>query len=1429
MAFPLLDETTDKNGKPAQKTNQIPNGLDTETPHGILRRANRYIKVFADSNDQNGTLQATHDLGGRHFSLWIRPESDWSARSTAVPICEARIPQANATGEIQISSDGTVDQDGKQESQGDNSLQNYLGLFYDVSKELLVLTIAPPTIEHARDSGPAIAWDDPATPDIDERCLGLGKEPLAPNTAGLLYFNNLTCLRTDKKADWLAPRSLPGFGNALKNSSKPSPLLSVTDLIKSNRIVYLFSTRKPNSSAKGGKGYFQKGRWSHIQVLLGDTRPGGSGLIVDGIAGRDVLFGLAQPNASGSGGSGSSGTKTPAANVTCEMKSFGDHCTLPALPLISKVDVVAPGSSGSSGSKGTPNGTNNTQAPTVISATSGKELTQDYPNIQVASLNVHGTTINAEDLFPSRGMIRIGDEYIAYKEIKGNTFTDCVRGQRQNSNTGFDGIYNKIKVVPEDECVKVRWPRIQAHEPGSLVVPGGYRLDCEAASWATTGFDTGLGSMFRGGCTLADILPNGDPNLKAPPDEPNLTVNPYAFRIWTALPKTAQGTVTQDPNNQQNLLLWANGTGNSIPLDKSQGVPEQFPPEGVVKTHGKFFYYNNGGPVLDELKNVTPMIGWNVKPFIRLPVIDVSGISYNPDTSVSQRIIFLVSLRVSGPSPADPGRYSQFISYTDANNSWGEDHSRKNMLQLLDPLTGRIEWIWYRTIVTGASSFFLTTDDGWHIHNRGMMRTDFTGRQTSSLTVGGTGGGLSGSTVTTHLAPATTFPAGTLAIPVQTSFAANGLGHFLATGDVITFMPKDIHPRNASGVTAAKSLIARQMVVRYAAMDGYTPLADKGQAMPGNDVINEYFALAHFLPSDFSLACNYEILCGNGWSCSKDLSYPGNGEHYFGVDTDANGNTTQREIHHDNAPLSHDDLLGSCPPRLDLFSDNIFSSTFKPFLAQDVNADPSGANNKCTATLTFAAVDPVRSANSPSKTPLPLPVDCTIDALAAGSLVQECARVDMRGTITHWLSADGATALPGITTELSQLPCLIEARDATEAEWKMMNGKFSYVQPNPLNAFHTDTGLIQIGGEVFAWLKGSYTDHAASNKARLVARGLLGSAMVAHNPDEPFQILPIGPVALLDGTLGPQQWVRLDNGKDYYQQQALGFREFDAPLALMCKPDGSQAEVLSLIGSKRVEVAPLTYRWDYTTADWCRGLYNTPDTISWTGKVNLTGSGGAGGSSGKGGGSGGAGAGGGSQLQPVIIGWWPRYPSAMKKTPTTTNPGALYRSRLYGWVGFPHAMHGAWYWPALFASLQDKTDQNVASVTLLDNNSSDVFEVMAMALASNQDWTNAAKKAVRLNTGVNDSNLNAIFQDADEFNRAAEGAELRVFWRYKKPPSVAVVAPTTPTGPGTTSQPSPLLQQLVDMAEAGGTSPALGPVKFRCLAPTKVLAVEGER
>ncbi|MBA2479720.1 MAG: hypothetical protein H0V44_03580, partial [Planctomycetes bacterium] len=957
------------------------------------------------------------------------------------------------------------------------------------------------------------------------------------------------------------------------------------------------------------------------------------------------------------------------------------------------------------------------------------KITVSVPKILCDSSGaLSATQLTANDLLPRRGMVRIDDEYIAYESIAadGKSLVNCVRGQRQNTN-----IYDPID--PSQ-----LYPSTQAHRAGSLVVPGGYRLTVPKFVILP-----GTPNMiYRGGSVLAQDVTNGDTIPGA-----------NQWKVWGVVDSAQTPVVTVGPD-----YVLTRAAATDISLLAGSGVPLEFPVNGgviaIVGNQISYRYYKTRTG--NKLSGVQEIDSWNSVPAAppsptKAPPTDMSW-----PVPIPARI-YLVSVHVNGKDPTELGRYSQRAS--------------GNAVQLQDP-TGRIEWLGYDHILsekpvgTGTEGFFIESTGfgpGW----RGLQRTAFASKV--PVLVG------------------KAFATGSKALPVQTEIG--GPGHFVATGDVVTLMPRSLSLLPTSPVPF-------QMAVRYAAGDGYT-----GPGDDESDSKNEFFAFSDFIPdsvpgqspTDFSLlASAYEILCGTCWS-GFDLT-----------------------------PLDPLAQPRAYLPRLDLWS--------KTYL--------SGAAAADKAHLWFGS-----DATGTRKTNL------TIDCISAGKL---CANNSIGPT---WDGHDYNAANPsyGPNVVASGIERFFDGGNPTFTISGAATGMVAQATVPLFDFSLGKLGLVLIDGEVFAYQQlnepegsaiaaamvtlkadpnhtgiGIYT--AADIRvnglfAKLIARGLIdaGDGGLIHTiSDGPIILqdgtrrprrplleairLPLGPVLRLNDPLVARQWATLTDS-DIVPVPVM---KLNAPSAMFCTPAGKadEVELIQLIGQNRRATStgfppvpvPNPDEGKYTTVDWLKGLYNTKKR-TWT-----------------------------AADKAIVIGWWPRYASAMPQTPTKEH----YACRSYAWVGFPVTVYGGYFHAGLLGPFSDTglfgyRNERLADIKLSPDMSSysDAFEVEARALADAPDWAAVhwqAQDPVVLiapdpvaGTAGNSDATEAfstkdnclVFSDGGTpaVAKAVDGCEMRVSWRYAK---------TASSG-------------LKDIAGSGNRTPIIQSARIRYLAPVRILANERAR
>jgi hypothetical protein len=586
------------------------------------------------------------------------------------------------------------------------------------------------------------------------------------------------------------------------------------------------------------------------------------------------------------------------------------------------------------------------------------------------------------------------------------------------------------------------------------------------------------------------------------------------------------------------------------------------------------------------------------------------------------------------------------------------------------------------------------------------------------------------------------WPGTTTSILVLPVQTQQGRAARLESGDELTAVVNTV-----VGATDGKRREPIQVVVRHAARDGFPlDINDTGAAY---NVDETWFALTHRVPDDLRDEPQTWLI-GRGWS-GDDLS------------TDSNSPSRR----------------GSLPR--------------KALLAQ-----ASGP-----ARLFIGSADR-RTATSQ---------DVIIDDVCAGAMT---AISDGNVSGGGGVIAIAGSNVGGFSAADSELPITVLA---SVGIFQPVNGRANY-------------GLVQIDGEVFAYRRGS-----TANEGVLIARGLLGTAKAEHRlavatgavltavdggtrtvqPMLPAIALPMGPVAELCGPL-PQGGYAAGTANAGFDVIEIPYGDFyKDPLVFDTPQQDSYANDPHLItrppfvlihdptDNTKTEVTRLLSRPASTqrlTASWLRGLYGTSD-LSWTSipytpgtrvaswtpadpgaqPVTPQGSG---------------------ALNPIIIGWWPRFAPGL-----TGSPGAeALRCRSFAWAGFALRLSGSRFDPDMVPALT-QANGGVADIQVATDAG---CSLTATALAAEQgsgevfDWDNAWPERSVLSTGTNDK-LVRPFQWPRFQLREVDGAELRVHW--------------SATGSGSTP--------LERAADAAGRAPRLENIHLRCVAPARVLAVEEVR
>ncbi|TVR42336.1 MAG: hypothetical protein EA402_11905 [Planctomycetota bacterium] len=545
-------------------------------------------------------------------------------------------------------------------------------------------------------------------------------------------------------------------------------------------------------------------RWHHIHISIAHTRPGGQMIMVGGLVGRDVA---------GLGASAS--------------LQRGDHLTLPMMELAEDLP-----------------------APVLSNATGGGALNQGTLRLRQTAIHNH-LGLNARDLFPSRGTVLIGNEYLSYTGIdQDNTLTGVYRSLRANTNT-TSGSANNL------------WPVLEAHRIGSTVVPGSYR-------WRPSGG----GLLLRGETETLHAVPNGDPR----PSE----FSDFPWRLWATVsnnPNHHMAVPDQHahpyPGQHDDINVWIlrqdhtisinQGNGSSVSVSMAPNnrlqvaevhgsAQDDFPQRGIIAIVPGTVTFAN---VTDNMALFFHYDGWqrdgtggtflNLTPYEHPNLESLNRLRWNTQAAEPRppRVI-LLSLAVADVDEDHPWRA--------ITNETFFRQSGERVLQIEDPNNGRIEWLFYHHTTTVATAddesyFYFLNNGGWRSTYRGQQRTAFAGTY-AAIT------GMDG-----RLSADATFPPGSRILPVQ-----NGLGrsYWLATGDVISVMPDVVDPTIPAQTPA-------QMVIRYAATDGYWTADNTFVAF--SDTKNEWFTFTERVRAPYELGA-VEFLMGNAWS-GRDLSVLG--------------------------------------------------------------------------------------------------------------------------------------------------------------------------------------------------------------------------------------------------------------------------------------------------------------------------------------------------------------------------------------------------------------------------------------------------------------------------------------------------------------------------------------------------------------------------
>ncbi|MBA3710384.1 MAG: hypothetical protein H0W83_16370, partial [Planctomycetes bacterium] len=501
-------------------------------------------------------------------------------------------------------------------------------------------------------------------------------------------------------------------------------------------------------------------------------------------------------------------------------------------------------------------------------------------------------------------------------------------------------------------------------------------------------------------------------------------------------------------------------------------------------------------------------------------------------------------------------------------------------------------------------------------------------------------------------------------------------------------------------------------------------------------------------------------------------------------------------------------------PRIDLWSDNYVlgaTSTARLWFGSDAVAGPMkadltidsiSAGKLCASSTLGADWDGHESSGGPA---LPNIVSCGIERFFKGAADTYAIGPDL-GDITGVI-VQATTPLFDFTIGKMGL-VLIQGE------------VFAYQRPSEIEAAAVATRLASLQATTDFTGIAVYTAAEVRNNgmfAKLIARGLLdvidrGTVGTTHTiadgpvidtglraPHRPLLEairLPLGPVLRCANDITASAWHILTD-VDTSAPSPVPVLPLNAPAALMCSAGGEteKAEILQFIGPNLRVIRLGDTNPDqgkYTTADWLRGLYNT-NVNTWA-----------------------------AADSPLVIGWWPRYASALPTADSTVTQHFACRS--YAWVGFPTTVYGGYFLKGLLDSFPTTgpfpyRGEPMAEVVVSEHFKG-FFDVEARALADNNDWANVTWKQQQPVSLITGSNASAVFSPPNDacgcFSngvagaltaKPVDGAELRVTWHYSKTPS----------------------SNLRSVAESGGRTPVIDRVRMRCLAPVRVLANERAR
>ena len=450
-------------------------------------------------------------IGPRHISFWFQPQTDW-AGSPVITLMELR-PSPSYVTAIATDIDDPAVIIKNQTAGKITDCQNYLGVLYDSQQNMLVLVYTPPSIGIAKPAtgtsllpGP-LTWliqnDKPETADVDERCLaGAGLPLVVPRCDSAKMFA------------W-SPTLLP---NRIMTCYKLGRRLDSDGI-----------TPIPNTP--------ERGRWYNLQIAMGDGRPGGMSIILDGNVGNDVGV-------------------MPATEYFNSRKASrlkgpwpGDHLTFPNLILTQTLPAID----------------KTVNDPATAAKFVVPEITVEMPGF--SSYNNDNYSGSATSILspsmtlPPRGSVLIGDEYIRYEAIQDDTAAKhkakllrCWRGDRQDTWT-----WSTNPNAPLEQL-----PSTQSHAINDRVIADGMRFKLY-----------GTNNLYQGGAPLAEDFNTGDlqeafavtSKLELTTDNHLLTL-PLTYSGGTFDRAPASGYAYVRTSNGGDYIFWYIKSGSSVTLSK---------------------------------------------------------------------------------------------------------------------------------------------------------------------------------------------------------------------------------------------------------------------------------------------------------------------------------------------------------------------------------------------------------------------------------------------------------------------------------------------------------------------------------------------------------------------------------------------------------------------------------------------------------------------------------------------------------------------------------------------------------------------------------------------------------------------------------------------------------------------------------------------